>query len=464
MKRALLYLRVSTSKQEEGYSIPLQKERLIAYCRAKDYVISGIFIDPGYSGANTNRPGLTNLIEAIEAKKGDVVLVMKMDRLSRSQRDMMSLLEDVFEPNGVSFVSMQESFDTGTVYGKAMLGILSVFSQMERSVIVERTMMGRIGRAQKGYFHGGGTHPIGYDYIDGELVINKEEAKQVVAVYNMYAAGYSVSEISRNMDGYKTKHGDWSHTSTIGNVLDNPLYAGSVHFEYVLSHGKHTPIVSKDVDAKVKYRRERLKRAEASGDSKYLLTGMIYCKNCGARYFPNKRPNKTVVYSCHSRAKKNKAMVKDSFCKSKHWPLAELDAMVEAEILKLAKKPSLVDEIIKKRAAEGDSSKSDKSDELQRMSDEINSLMDLLNQNDALATVGEIAERIEAIHAERTELLKQYDDREYSGYSIGAAKMLLRDIEYGWGGFDVRSRRGLMLQLIDRIQVDDVGVNINWAF
>lgn len=466
MKRALLYIRVSTSKQDrDGYSIPLQKERLIAYCRAKGWVVAGIYIDPGYSGSSLDRPGMNSLIEAVNNDKGDVVLVYKLDRLSRSQRDVLYVLEDVFDPSGVAFVSMQESFDTSTVYGKAMLGVLSVFSQMEREVITERTMMGRIGRAEKGYFHGGGTSPIGYDYIEGELVINKEESRQVQTVYNLYASGFSVTEITRRMDGYKTKHGDWSHTSTVGNVLDNPLYAGTVHFDGVHGPGKHTPIVSQEVDQKVKARRERLRHAEASGDSAFLLTGLIYCASCGARYFPNKRPNGKVVYSCHSRAKKNKKMIKDPNCKAPHIPVEELDAMVEAKVLRLAEDPSQVDEIIKKRAArEGDSHAAGRSGEKVRQLDqEIGRLMDLL-QHDALASVGEIAERIEKVHAERMKLVPSYREIVPGQYDVGAAKVLLQDIRFGWSRLDLRGRRSFLLQLIDRVQINAEDIRVLWSF
>ena len=307
MKRVAIYVRVSTARQDiEGYSIPKQKERLIAYCKAKGWVVAGMFVDPGHSGSSIDRPDLLKMIDGVTAGKFDVVLVYKLDRLSRSQKDTLALIEDVFLANDVDFVSMQESFDTSTIYGRAMVGILSVFAQMERETIAERTLLGRSGRAEEGLWHGGGTDPIGYDYIDGELVVNETEAQQVRDVYAFYAMGLSVSEISRRMDGCKTKHGDWSHTSTIGNVLDNPLYAGTVHFDGTKGKGLHTPIVSVNIDKRVKALRANLRRSAGIVDSPYLLTGLIYCASCGARYFPQKRPNGRVVYSCHSRAKKNK--------------------------------------------------------------------------------------------------------------------------------------------------------------
>lgn len=464
MKKALLYIRVSTSKQDQdGHSIPMQKERLVAFCKAKGWVVAGVYVDPGFSGATLDRPGMNALISAVEAKKGDVVLVYKLDRLSRSQRDVLEVLEDILEPNGVDFVSMQESFDTSTVYGKAMLGILSVFGQMERGVITERTMMGRVGRAEKGLFHGGGTDPIGYDYIDGELVINEEEADQVRAVYDMYAAGISVTEISRRMEGYQTKHGDWSHTSTIGNVLDNPLYAGKVRFDGVVAEGQQTAIIDQATNKKVKALRERLRRLEANGASAYLLTGLIYCGECGARYFPHKRPNGKVVYSCHSRAKKNRKMVKDPSCKAPHIPIEELDAMVEAEVLTLASDDSKISQIRKKASQEGSSVATESIEEIKRLDNEISRLMDLL-QYDALVSVEDIALRIEAAHNERSSLIPKSSENGSYGYDIEMAKEVLRSISYSWNHLDTKGKQSFLVQLIDQVQITTEGIRVVWSF
>ena len=466
MKKVLLYVRVSTSKQDQdGYSIPMQKERMIAYCKSRGWLIVGVYVDPGYSGASLERPGMTALIEAVRENKGDVVLVYKLDRLSRSQRDVLYLLEDIFEPKGVSFVSMQESFDTSSIYGKAMLSILSAFGQMERSVIVERTMMGRAGRAEKGLWRGGGDDPIGYDYIDGELVVNEEEAQQVQEVYGLFDAGYTVTEITRRMEGKTTKHGDWSYTSTVGNVLDNPLYAGTIRFDGVRSKGQHKPIIDAELNKRVKSRRERLRRVDAVGDSKYLLTSFIYCESCGARYFPNRRPNGKVVYSCHSRAKKNKQMVKDPNCKAPHIPIDELDAMVEAEVLRLAADPSKINEFIEKRASwGGDSLDGNKSDRIQQLDEDIGKLMDLY-QYDQLIHAEEVAARIAALYAERERIRPTSDNYKVTKYDIESAKMLLRDINSSWDAIEIKGRRAFLVQLIDYVFVDaEKGIRIEWAF
>lgn len=463
MKKVAIYIRVSTARQDqEGYSVPLQKERLIAYCKAKGWVVAGVFVDPGHSGSSLDRPGIEALMAAVEAGKFDVVLVYKLDRLSRSQKDTLYLIEDVFMASGVDFVSMQESFDTSTIYGRAMVGILSVFAQMERETITERTLMGRAGRAEEGLWHGGGTDPIGYDYIDGKLAVNPAEADQVREVYELYAAGHSVTEISRRMDGCQTKHGDWSHTGTVGNILDNPLYAGTVHFDGVEAQGRHAPVVPLDVDRRVKARRARLKRAEASLRSDFLLTGMIYCDFCGARYFPNRRPNGKVVYSCHSRAKKNKKMIKDPSCISPHIPVSDLDAMVEAQVLALAADPSGVDEIIKKRATSDGDPAGDKSEVVQRLDAEIGRLMDLLQHD--LADVGDIAERIQSAHAERMRLLPDIEkETAPKKYDMEGFRAILHELSFGWASSDLRGRRLFLLQLIDKVRFDGRRCFIDWS-
>ncbi|MDG3375034.1 recombinase family protein, partial [Vibrio parahaemolyticus] len=128
MKRAALYERVSTTAQaEEGYSIGAQIDRLTKFAESKGYQVVNHYTDAGYTGSKLDRPGLKKMIQDIEHSKIDVVIVFKLDRLSRSQKDTLYLIDDVFLKNNVEFVSMSESFDTSTAYGRAMLGLLSVF-------------------------------------------------------------------------------------------------------------------------------------------------------------------------------------------------------------------------------------------------------------------------------------------------------------------------------------------------
>lgn len=181
------YARVSTDNQLENYSIEEQTARLEAYCAAKGWTLLKTYVDGGYSGGNTDRPALQQMLRAVRDGGIDAVVVYKLDRLSRSQKDTLTLIEDELLANGTDFVSINENFDTSSPFGRAMIGILSVFAQLEKDQITERFTMGRIGRSKAGYFHGGGNAPTGYDYTDGELVINPYEAMQVRRVLSCFS-------------------------------------------------------------------------------------------------------------------------------------------------------------------------------------------------------------------------------------------------------------------------------------
>ena len=156
------YARVSTENQLENYSIEEQTDRLKSYCAARDWVLLHTYVDGGYSGGNTDRPALQAMLAQLRETHVDAVVVYKLDRLSRSQKDTLTLIEDELLAHGTDFVSINENFDTSTPFGRAMIGILSVFAQLEKDQITERFTMGRIGRGKAGYFHGGGNAPTGY--------------------------------------------------------------------------------------------------------------------------------------------------------------------------------------------------------------------------------------------------------------------------------------------------------------
>ena len=221
------YARVSTENQLENYSIEEQTERLRAYCAAKGWSLRKLYVDGGYSGGNTNRPALQQMLSAIRAGGVDAVVVYKLDRLSRSQKDTLTLIEDELLAHGTDFVSINENFDTSTPFGRAMIGILSVFAQLEKDQITERFTMGRIGRSKAGYYHGGSHPPTGYDYKDGLLVVNEYEAIQIREVFSRFISGKSVNSISRYLsEHYTTK---WTAGKVL-TALRNTVYIGNVHY------------------------------------------------------------------------------------------------------------------------------------------------------------------------------------------------------------------------------------------
>lgn len=335
--KAGLYIRVSTTEQAENYSVPEQKSRLESYCDAKDYIVAEEYIDAGFSGAKLDRPAMQRLIQDCKDRKLNIVIVWKLDRLSRSQKDTMGFLEDILIPNKIDFISINENFDTSTSFGRMSVGLLSVFAQLEREQIKERTSMGRKARAKAGLYHGGAYIPIGYDYIDGHLVVNDYEALQVRELYELYVAGRGVQTIQKIFDqkGYTTKCGKWTNVKTIGNVLTSRLYIGEIKYDGEYFPGVHEPIISKKLFDEAQL--ARTKRTKTAFTAKSLLSGIIWCGKCGSRYFKRNNAGRAKdTYTCYARARSTKHMMKTEKCDNKNWKYDELENMVIGEVLKLS--------------------------------------------------------------------------------------------------------------------------------
>lgn len=405
MNRAALYIRVSTLEQaQEGYSVGEQKERLIAYCKAKDWLIADIYVDGGYTGSNLNRPGIQKLIS--ETDKFDLVLVYKLDRLSRSQRDTLYLIEEVFRPKGVDFISMQESFDTSTPFGKAMIGLLAVFAQLEREQIKERTWMGRVARAKTGLHHGGGNIPIGYEYEDGKLIVNPYEAEQVRKIYEWYLAGASLKGITDRLqdEGYTHKYSSYNSWSSVRNILGNETYTGTLHFGDIVVEGAHEAIISKEQFNAAQILRG--KRQEQYGStafqSKHLLTGLLFCGHCGGRYYL-RNTGKYSYYACYSRTKQIKGMIKDPNCKNKIWKAQDLEPIIDAQIRELLSSPQMAAEVATNKAKPVPTTKNtDIERRIHDIDKQISKLMKLYQQDDIPPEL--LGDKINRLYNERTAL------------------------------------------------------------
>ena len=356
-KRVFVYLRVSTDMQaEEGYSLQEQEYRLRKYCEANDWILVKIYTDGGFSGANLERPALKEMIKAIEKGEADIVLVDKLDRMSRSQYDTLYLIKKVFEVNNVAFVSRNESFDTSTPFGRAMVGILAVFAELERERLRERTADGRKGRAKEGKWKGS-TPPTGYDYnkVTGFLEVNKYEAEQVKMVYEMFNARTPIYTIMNRMNskGYRAKDAEWKEAK-IRYVVESRLYLGEMKFKDEWVEAGHPAIISEETweraQAILKEREKENDKFRAGRRYSSPLAGLIRCANCGAKYHcrsngKSKDGTYRRYYMCYSRAGTDKDMVIDPNCKNKNYRDRDLEAIIYSEIRKLKTEPLYIDKL-----------------------------------------------------------------------------------------------------------------------
>lgn len=390
------YCRVSTENQIENYSIDEQKERLEAFCKAKGWSKPEMFIDAGFSGGTLNRPALQRLIENVKRGKFGAVAVYKLDRLSRSQKDTLYLIEDVFNAHNVSLVSVCENFDTGTPFGKAMIGILSVFAQLEKEQITERFTMGRIGRAKNGLFHGGGNAPTGYNYVNGHLVVNEFEAVQVREMFERFLNGESIRAIQRSINA---KYGGNSAHTRVYNILKNSVYIGKVKFGGIEYNGEHAPIVPLEQFNEV----QRLLSEHKSGNTcktpfraNFLLSGLVICGNCGARYHGNHG-----YYKCYSRAKSDRKYIIDPDCKNPNLKISELDKFVKAEISRIAVNPTAVEDCFSAESAQA-ADKQALESRLAEISEQQNRLIELYRS--VGIPINSVSEQLRDLENERARL------------------------------------------------------------
>lgn len=474
-KRVFIYVRVSTQEQaKEGYSIDEQIKRLKKYCEAHDWIIVKIYIDAGYSGGNTDRPALQDMIRDVEAGKGDSVVVYKLDRLSRSQKDTLELIEDYFLGNNVDFVSMNEKFDTATPFGRAMIGILAVFAQLEREQIKERLTMGREARAKDGKYHGGSTNPIGYDYVDGELVINEYEAMQVKELFELYLTGMSFRGLESlfSEKGYSHKFGKWKAHS-MRKVIQNTVYIGEVKFDKHAYKGTHTPIIDADTFEKANKiladRTEAYSTHNRRNSGSTFLGGLIQCKHCGGKYGISRCKNRDgsplAYYACYSRRKQNRSMIKDPNCKNKTYRMETLDNLIFEEIRKLAIDPNYIHEIKRDNFSPDDAEKENiLKKEIAKIDAQRKRVMDLYKIEEY--TLDEVQQEVAPMNEQKKKL-----EAELKKLTADKSTMTEEDVYEIVKDFNDVMDRGnyeeirLMIEsLIELIEIDNEDVKIYWKF
>ena len=456
-----IYIRVSTQEQaREGYSIGEQKERLSLYAKAHSWTIVKTYIDPGFSGGSLDRPAMQDMIRDAKAHLFAKVVVYKLDRLSRSQKDTLYLIEDVFLASGVDFVSMTENFDTASPFGKAMIGMLSVFAQLEREQIRERMSLGHDARAKDGFFHGGGYAPIGYDYIDGDLVVNEYEAIQIRKIYDLAEAGMPTNAIAKRMTGFSHRFGRWT-SHAVRSTLTSQILTGVICWKGAVYPGRHDAIITPErfdrMQERLDLRRTQFPKHPFMRTT--LLGGLIFCGRCGARYFckqnSSRRGTPQKYYTCYSRGKTASNMIRDPNCKNKTWNVKELDALILGEIRKLAVDPAAFD-----AAAAPEKNTAGTEKRLREIEKQSERLLDLYQTGrfDVLT----LEKRLNALNTEKAALTAEIDD--LPALPIPDAQEMLLTFPEALDNSDDDTIRQIVHGLIDAIIIDGDDVEIHWLF
>ena len=446
--------------------------------------IYNIYVDPGYSGGNIDRPGLNEMIRDVEAGKIDTVVVYKLDRLSRSQFDTLFLIEKVFLPNNTDFVSMTENFSTNSPLGRAMIGFLAVFAQLEKDKINERTLMGKEARAKEGKWGGGSSEPIGYDYnpINELLEINEYEKMQILEAVDLFLKGTPLRTICTMFQekgytyiGTSGRTAQWD-PKRLKYVFRSKLYLGYIRYRGEWYKADHVPIFTQEIYDKLQKLLDQRaedyanRRPKNSRQTTYL-GGMLFCKHCGGRYCrQNGRKWKDnappLYYSCYSRNKSVPKMIKDPNCQNKNWRMGELDEIVFNEIRKLAKDPEhMINLKEEKKRNTKDPNKIDiLRNEIDKIDDQISRFMDLYGIGKF--TIDQVSGKVDPLNEQRRNL-----ERELNQLNAEAGNITEEEaIEIIESFSDVLDRGELdeirltLETLISYIEVENEDVYIHWKF
>ena len=442
--KAGLYARVSTDIQLEGYSIDAQKEFLLNYAKAKEFTEYEYYVDGGYSGKDLERPAIQKLIRDVKEHKIDCVIVFKLDRISRSQKDTLYLIEEVFNKYNVGFVSVRENFDTTTPFGKAMVGILSIFAQLERETILERTKIGIQKRAENGYWKGGGKDPFPYSYDKntGTLIPVPEQVELLHKMINLYLNGYSFVKIS-NIVGMDE--------SMIEKRILSRRTLGIVPYKDQEFEGKHQAVISEELHNKI-IETNKL-RSKARTESHYLLSGKIFCGHCGAKYRYQKWGKRLICY-CYSQQKSKPKFIKDPNCKNKRWDSFEIEDVILENLFSMA----LDEEMFREKY---EITQVDVINEyekrLSKINLQINNLINFIS--DGIAVL-DTKKKIEELEQEKKSILEIIDNAKNNEVHNKGSLEKLRNLQTTWNKMTFEEKRIIIMHIVDKVVVTDNDIEI----
>ena len=417
---------------------------MLSYAKSKDYTEFEYYIDGGYSGKDLNRPAIQKLIEDCKNHKIDAVFVFKLDRISRSQRDTLYLIEEVFNKYNVSFISMRENFDTSTPFGKAMIGVLSVFAQLERETILERTRIGLKKRVEAGLWRGGGKIPFPYRYDrnTGTLVPIPEQVELLHKMISLYISGKSFNVIGKivGMDESMVETRILSITNT-----------GKVPYRDEVYDGKHEAVVSDELYEEIL--RVNKVRSREKYERHYLLSGKVFCGHCGAKYRYQKWGKRLIMY-CYSQQKSKPRYIKDPNCNNKRWDTFEVEDAVLEKLFKM----SLDLDLFKKTF--NIATVNVKNEYKGRLEEITKQIKNLLNNIANGIAVEETNNKINELEKEKETIEEKLIESDQKEKDNKVSLNMIKNLKSTWFEMDFDEQRRIIEHLIDKVIVNDNEINI----
>ena len=360
--RCAVYTRKSSEEglEQDFNSLHAQREACEAFVASQKIEgwtpVPDRYDDGGWSGGTLERPALQRLLRDVEARRVDVVVVYKIDRLSRSLFDFAKLVE-VFDRVGVTFVSITQSFNTTTSMGRLTLNILLSFAQFEREVTGERIRDKFAASRRKGMWMGGNP-PLGYNIVDRRLVVNESERRLVVDIFEGFVRTNSATRLVRELRERGAVGKRWVSTrgneiggrlldkGSVHRVLTNRVYLGEAVHKGQSYPGEHDAIVPEDLWAKAHAIMGTSPRVRANATRRQTpapLKGLMRCAHCSAAMSPTqtrKAGRLYRYYTCQTVLK-----VSRDACPVRSLPAGEVERLVLDQVRALALRPEVASRV-----------------------------------------------------------------------------------------------------------------------
>lgn len=394
----VIYVRVSTDEQaKEGFSIAAQKERLKAFALSQGWTVKTEYIEEGWSAKNIDRPQLQQLLKDIKKEHIDIVLVYRLDRLTRSVLDLYQLLK-TFDENNVAFRSATEVYDTSTAMGRLFITLVAALAQWERENLGERVRFGIDQMLDEGKRAGAGSN-YGYKFDkDFNCEIVEHEAEAIRYMFNWYLEGHGYTSIAEKLNemGYKPRRSKKWNRATIKQYLVNPVYIGHYKWSDRYIENSHPPIVDELTFQKVQALRKKRTPADMRHGT-FVLTGLLLCGHCNRGMAGN-----------NDRRQKENERYRCSLC---HRTVREgiiLNALLD-EVEKLITSK----EYFISRMDQPDNNTLEFENikiELEKISKQKNKLLDLYTDDDSPFDKNELYEKIKKLNTEEQKLKLKISD------------------------------------------------------
>jgi site-specific DNA recombinase len=356
--RVALYIRISTDEEHQPFSLEAQEVRLRSYVGTQPgWELAGPIYRDEKSGATLQRPALQRALTAAKGGKFDILLVYRVDRLARSLRGLVEIL-DQLDAAGVGFRSATEPVDTSTAVGRMLVQMLGVFAQFERETIIDRVVNGMERKAAKGQWCGG-YRPHGYqlDRTTGQLAVVDGEAAVPALIFDLYVRerlGARAVGAKLNERGLRTKTGKPWNADAVLTVLRNRVYLGEVYFRgtWYRAEDHHQPLIDADTFEQAQQiliarSEDHARRAYVTSD--YTLAGRMTCQHCGKHYVGTAATGNRYryrYYTCYTRQRYGV-----DACPAERLPAEQVEQAVLQALLDTYRRSDLIHQAVTAAAA-----------------------------------------------------------------------------------------------------------------